>query len=420
MRILQVNTNDIDGGAARAAYRIHRGLIENGVLSEMLVQNKKSDDYTVKNTGQSKIGKLINKVVPFADNAIKMMYPKHLRIPWSVNLFNNSIVLNFIRNNECDIVHFHWINNALLSISNISKIRKPVVWTLHDTWAFTGGCHYFGECTHFMTQCKSCNQLTSKSNYDLSSFLFEQKHTSYRKSNITIVTPSKWLADCARQSYLLKNQRIEVIPNGIDLDVYKQIPKAIARDLFNISNDELVIMFGAMNSTSDQRKGYIYLQEAIQKLKDKLDKKIRVVIFGASKPLIEECFGYPTKYTGHVSDDITLSLLYNCADVFVAPSREDNLPNTIVEALACGTPCVAFNIGGMPDMIDHGQNGYLAKAYEAEDLAKGIAFVLEDEDRWRRLSESARRKALQNFDVKLIARRYYQLYKEIIAEDHHK
>ena len=420
MKVLHINTNDIDGGAARAAYRIHHGLIANGYMSEMLVQNKNSDDYTVMKTEKNKGEKLINRIIPFADNAIKRVYPKHLNVPWSVNFFNNSKTLDFIRKDEYDIVHLHWINNAFLSVSDISKINKPIVWTLHDTWAFTGGCHYFGECSKYMNQCEKCNQLNSKTNYDLSSFLFKKKYASYEKSDITIVTPSKWLAGCARQSFLLKNQRIEVIPNGIDLNVYKKISKEIARNILNIDNDALVIMFGAMSSTSDQRKGYIYLKEALQKLKyrferEKLNKKIRIVIFGASKKQYEDNLGYPVTYTGHISDDITLSLLYNCADVFVAPSKEDNLPNTIVESLACGTPCVAFDIGGMPDMIDHKENGYLAKHYDADDLASGIAYVLEDKDRWMILSEKACKKAQGKFDINMVADQYKNLYEEILS-----
>ncbi len=419
MQIVQINTNDINGGAAKAAYRIHRGLINNGYQSEMIVQNQQSDDYTVIRAGKSKTEKLMNKITSLVDHSMKKIHPSHLSLPWSVNFFDNNQALDLIRSRNYDIVHLHWINDAFLSIRSISKINRPVVWTLHDTWAFTGGCHYFGECFQYINKCKECSQLNSKNTYDLSSFLFIQKKKAYSKSNITIVTPSKWLAECAKQSFLLQDKRIEVIPNGIDLDIYKSIPQKVARDILNINNEDLVIMFGAMSSISDPRKGYIYLKKALQELKyelkdEALNKRIRVVIFGANQKIEDENLGYPISYTGYVSDDVTLNVLYNCADVFVAPSKEDNLPNTIVEALACGTPCVAFHIGGMPDMIEHKRNGYLAKPFESGDLARGIAYVLKSRIEQGDLSYNARKKAIDFFDINLTIKNYVALYKDIL------
>ncbi|WIW71092.1 glycosyltransferase family 4 protein [Anaerosinus gibii] len=418
MKILHVNTNDVEGGAARAAYRIHKGLIQNEVASMLIVQNKKTDDYTVKSLAQNKFVKLRDKVVPKIDNGIKSFYQNKLDLPWSVNFFDNKKIVDFINRSDADIVHFHWVNNAFISIDDIASLNKPIVWTLHDTWAFTGGCHYFGNCLRYKKGCGLCNQLKSSQKFDLSKILFIKKKKSYLKSNITVVTPSKWMGNCASESLLLADKKIKVIPNGIDLNLYKMIRKETFREIFGLKNNDIVIMFGAMQSTSDPRKGYFYLKEALVKLKEKIgleaNYRIKILVFGADKPEYELFPDYQTIYTGHIYDDISLTLLYNCADVFVAPSKEDNLPNTVVEALACGTPCVAFQIGGMPDMITHKLNGYLAKPFDTDDLAQGIAFVIEDQERRNLLSIEARKKAEEEYDINVIIKKYLDLYREIL------
>jgi glycosyltransferase involved in cell wall biosynthesis len=206
-----------------------------------------------------------------------------------------------------------------------------------------------------------------------------------------------------------------VIPNGLDLQKYKPIERSLARKLLDLPQDKQLILFGAMKSTSDRRKGFHLLLPALQKLsQSEWQKRLELVVFGASEPLEPPDFGFKANYIGKLGDDISLSLLYAAADVFVAPSVQDNLPNTVMEALACGTPCVAFKIGGMPDMIEHEQNGYLAQPYEVEDLARGIAWVLEDRERYEKLCDRAREKAEEEFTLELQAQRYLSLYKELI------
>jgi glycosyltransferase involved in cell wall biosynthesis len=234
---------------------------------------------------------------------------------------------------------------------------------------------------------------------------------------LTIVTPSRWLADCARKSSLFHDLRIEVIPNGLDSQRYKPVEQKLARDLLNLPQDKQLILFGAMKATSDRRKGFHLLLPALQKLSQiQGQDRIELVVFGASEPREPPDFGFKVNYLGRLNDDISLALVYAAADVFVVPSLEDNLPNTVMESLACGTPCVAFKIGGMPDMIEHGQNGYLAQPYEIEDLAKGIAWVLEDRERYGKLCDRDRQKVEQEFTLELQAHRYLSLYQELIEE----
>jgi len=210
--------------------------------------------------------------------------------------------------------------------------------------------------------------------------------------------------------------RVEVIPNGLDLKRYRPMAHSVVREILNLPQEKKLILFGAMSATSDKLKGFQYLQPALQELRGRaLAQPIEVIIFGASKPENAPNFCFPARYMGLLHDDVTLALLYSAADVFVAPSMQDNLPNTVMEALASGTPCVAFHIGGIPDMVEHEKNGYLAQPFDPADLANGIARVLEDWARWKSLSHQAREKVEREFDIELVARRYVKLYEELIG-----
>ncbi|MBU7008193.1 glycosyltransferase involved in cell wall biosynthesis [Peptococcaceae bacterium DYL19] len=298
----------------------------------------------------------------------------------------------------------------------MKKINRPIIWTLHDSWAFTGGCHLPFDCVRYRDGCKKCPILNSSKEKDISSRVMERKQRAWKSINLTIVTPSKWLGECARSSMLFKNNRIETIPNGIDTGVFKPIGREVAREILSLPLDKKLLLFGAVNSTRDPNKGFQFLQQALQKMNSSGWGDIaQALVFGGLEPANRLEIGLKTTFLGRLQDDISLALLYSAADVFVAPSIQENLPNTVMEALACGTPCVAFNIGGMPDMIEHQRNGYLARPFEADDLARGIAWALEDNSRREALSHRAREKVEQEFDIKLIAGKYHELYREILS-----
>jgi glycosyltransferase involved in cell wall biosynthesis len=234
---------------------------------------------------------------------------------------------------------------------------------------------------------------------------------------MTVVTPSRWLAACAAESALFHDKRILVIPNSLDLNQYKPADKRHARGLLSLPQDKSLVLFGAVQSTSTARKGFPMLADALRIL-SRMDqpREIDAVIFGASAPEKPFDFCLKTHYLGQVNDDARLALLYAAADVFVAPSIQENLANTVMESLACGTPCVAFDIGGMPDMIEHEVNGYLVKPYEVDDFARGIAWVLEDQRRLQELSRKARQRVETSFSIESVARRYVSLYHEILSQ----
>jgi glycosyltransferase involved in cell wall biosynthesis len=411
MNILHLSTCDIEGGAARSAYRLHCGLRTIGLQSNMLVRAKSSLDKSVISEK-----KLMTKLGPvFNGLPLKYFYPNRDSQPFSTQWFPDALASEVQRLNP-SIINLHWVCNGFLKIETLRDFKKPLVWTLHDMWAFTGGCHYNQNCDKYMDSCGDCPQLESKRDVDLSRWIWKRKSKAWQDLNLTIVTPSQWLAKCAGHSSLFKNQPIKVIPYGLDTTLYKPISKSIAREILNLPQDKLLILFNSMSS-KDTRKGFSLLKQALKFLSQSSQWKeeIELIILGESQAKTSEDLGLKAHYLGRFNDDISIVLAYNAADVFVAPSLQDNLPNTILEAMACGIPSVAFNIGGMPDMIDHQSNGYLAQPFDIEDLAEGIVWVLKDLERHKKLCDQSREKAEREFTLELQAYRYQSLFQEILS-----
>lgn len=411
MKVLIVNTYDIQGGAARATYRLHRALIDAGIDSYMLVQSKASDDYTVVGP-TTKIQKAIAKMRPTLDQIPVQFYKNRTKTLFSPAWLPFSNIVDKINEINPDIVHLHWICGGLMRIEDIAKIKAPIVWSLHDMWPFTGGCHYDEGCGAYKKMCSYCKVLGSNKNRDLSRKIWYKKEKTYLKiRNMTIVGLSKWITQSAKSSPLFRNFHIVNLPNPIDTDIFKPFWKEKSRELWGLSKDKKLVLFGAMSATSDPRKGFKELSEALRKLKL---RDIELVVFGSSKPKDAPDFGFNTHYLGHLHDDVSLVTLYNAVDVTVVPSLQENLSNTIMESLSCGTPVVAFNIGGNSDMIEHKINGYLAKPYDTDDLAKGIEWILSS-PKYDELCENARNKVLREFDSKVVVKKYIELYDKIIS-----
>ena len=413
MKILHLNTSDISGGAARAAYRIHKGLQGISIDSKMLVQTKLSDDKIVIGPG-NKVKRGLALLRPTFDSTFINIFSGGSKTIFSPAWLPFSGIPSQIKSISPDILHLHWICGGMLRIENLQQINKPIIWTLHDMWAFTGGCHYSDGCMQFQQSCGNCPQLNRSSKNDLSRSILMRKKKAWARLDVTIITPSNWLAECAKESSLFGKHRVEVIHNGLDLNLFKPINKTTAREIWDLPINKKLILFGAMSATSDHKKGFDLLYGGIKQLTDKWSGKAELIVFGASEPESPPDFGLPVHYLGCLHDEVSLSLLYAAADVMATPSLQDNLPNTVVESLACGTPVVAFDIGGMPDMIDHQINGYLAKPFDISDLSSGINWVLSDENRYKELCIKAREKAAACFDIKQVARQYADLYESIV------
>ena len=413
MRIAILNSYDMRGGAARAAYRLHSGLRALGQENFMVVQSKSGDDADVLGPGNAVSRKLASlrpamdllPVLPYWSRKQGVFYPGWL--PGGC--------LARVAALRPDVVHMHWISGGLLYLPALRKLRVPVAWTLHDMWAFTGGCHYDNECGKHQRLCGSCPVLGSTHSFDLSYRGWKRKESAYRDTPLTFISPSNWLKDVARSSALLAHSTIHVIPNGIDTSIYRPISKSLARERLGLPAKGKLILFGAANAAKDVRKGMEYLEKAIRVVSGAwLGCEIAAAIFGVAPSDAMPELGMKIYYPGILKDEGRLAELYSAADVFVAPSLQENLSNTVMEALSCGTPCVAFDVGGMRDMVEHEGNGYLARPRDADDLAAGIRWVLEDEERVRALCVRAREKVVSQFDAKVIARRHVSLYEEIL------
>lgn len=415
MKTLHLNTNDISGGAARAAFRLHKGLQDIGVDSRMLVQFKLGDDVSVI-CPDSKWTKGIALLRPTLDALPLKLYSGWNGTGFSLAYLPEGVASKCATINP-DIVHLHWVADGFLRIDTLRKFRKSVVWTLHDMWAFTGGCHYDESCGRYKKSCGACPQLKSEKQNDLSRWVWKRKKKAWQGLDMTIVTPSRWLAECARSSFLFRNHRVEVIPNGLDIKCYKPLNKKLVRDVLGLPQDKKLILFGAMVVFSEPRKGFQFLEPALQNLaQNGWSDRAELIVFGASEPVNSPDFELKAHYLGRLYDDISLAMLYAAADVFVLPSIQDNLPNTIMESFACGTPVVAFDATGVKDIVDHKINGYLAKAKDLNDFADGIQWVLADPERCVRLGKKAREKAAKEYALEVQAQRYRDLYEEILEK----
>ena len=412
MKILIVNKSDIQGGAARAAYRLHKALLENGVDSKMLVQDKISDDYTVIGP-TTKVQKAIAKIRPTIDSLPVRLYKNRTKTLFSPSWLGFSGIVDKINKINPDIVHLHWICGGMMTIEDISRIKAPIIWSLHDNWAFTGGCHIKWKCEKYRENCGACPRLGSQKENDLSRRVWRRKQKSFANiDNITIVGLSHWLTESSKNSSLLNNRKHITLPNPIDINIFKPFYKDKARELWNLPKDKKLVLFGAMSATSDINKGFKELSDAMEKL---TSKDIELVVFGSSKPQNAPDFGFKTHYLGRLHDDVSLVTLYSAVDVMVVPSLQENLSNTIMESLACATPVVAFDVGGNSDMIEHKINGYLAKPLESDDLANGIDWVL-NASNYDELCINARKKVVKEFDSKVVAKKYIKLYEEVLND----
>lgn len=412
--VLLVNTSERTGGAAVAANRLMKALNKNGVEARMLVLHKTTESPQVVAVGgknRKKFAFLWERLVIYLHNRFSRQ-----------NLFGVSIAdtgFDITRTPEfqsADVIHLHWINQGFLSLKSLKKILssgKPVVWTLHDMWPFTGICHYAGKCERYASQCHHCPLLSHGADKDLSFRTFNKKRKLFANGKVTFVGCSHWMETMARKSSLTQGQNFTNIPNAIDTEVFKPMDKSDVRKKYNLPQDKKLLLFGAMN-INDKRKGIDYLIAACKHLSGTHDlgKEIGIVVFGSNTAQYASLFPFPCFPLPYINKESELAEIYSAVDLFVTPSLQDNLPNTIMESLACGTPCVGFNIGGIPEMIDHLSSGYVAKYQSAEDLAEGIRFVLNHPE-YGKLCDNARKKVLERYSERVIAQRYSKEYRKM-------
>lgn len=332
----------------------------------------------------------------------------------SLNLLSSRLGRN-LATSDADVVNLHWIGGEALSVAQIAAIRRPVVWTLHDMWAFCGAEHYGpdGPDARWREGYTAANRPASASGPDLDAATWRRKRKLLTRPQ-HVICPTRWLARCAAESALMRGWTVQAIANPLDTGLFKPWPKPLAREILRLPADKPLLGFGAMGGTKDPRKGWDLLEPALARVAA-AGIGAEAVIFGQSKPVQEPAIGMPIHWTGHLSDDPVLALLYSALDLVVVPSRQDNLPQTATEAQSCGCPVVAFDACGLGDAVEDGVTGVLAPAFDSEALAQGMIGLLRDDERRERLGHAARERAVREWDDSVIAPLYLQAYREAAA-----
>ena len=438
MRVLSVNTNDSHGGAARAAMRIMQGVQQYGVEMQMLVKEKHTQDSAVVPLQQFLPKNKLYRIADWVAQKGKNKYHQLLWRPYrktKENVFmsdsRGTRLGGALHKLDYDVLHLHWINQRFIKLQDLPK-DKPIVWTLHDSWPFCGVCHYFLDCEQYQTHCGDCPMLRSGKEKDLAYRIFEEKLRAYQDLNLHIVTPSRWLGECAKKSALFSRFPVTVIPNCLDTEVYRPLSEQEIDERLSVAmecNSALhavkravgekaakpLILYGAMNAATDRIKGFASLLSALQTL-DKQGFEANLVVFGASESDLPMQFEQIcVHFIGYVSDTDLLVTFYNLADVMVVPSLTEVFGQTASEALACATPVVCFKTTGIQEVVDHQVCGYVAKMQDSEDLAHGMRWCLEY-NKDSALSTSARKKVMENYTIERVGQQYAELYEAILSQ----
>lgn len=419
LKVVHLSTYDISGGAARAAYRLHKGLRGSGHDSSILVAQRCGEDPSVSalKLPMDLASRLRRR---FRRDLINHSFARYKRSrPAGYDIFSDdrsehgATLVSQIP--LCDVINLHWVSGFIDYQAFLAVLPQsvPIVWTLHDMNAFTGGCHYDHDCGKYMDGCGACPQLGSSAAADLSNQIWQRKRKVFEQigpRRLHIVAPSRWLASASERSPLLSRFPISVIPNSIDTDDFAPRDRGFARDLLEVPQDGKIILFVA-NSVSDRRKGFALLTQALNSLYDL--KNLFLISLGSNGLSIDAPI--PHLQISPIYDDRWLSVIYSAADLFVIPSLQDNLPNTVLESMACGTPVVGFDTGGIPDMVRHGIDGLLVPNQDVDALRRAIIELFRDPARRFEMSVNCRRDAVEKYALEAQTRRYVELYKTITA-----
>ena len=420
MRVLIINTTERQGGPAIAAYRLTEALKNNGIKAKMLVRSKNTEQVTTvlsEHSLSSHLSKLWEKT--------SIMLHTHFRRNriYSIDFgYSGTDITELPEFKQADVIHLHWINDGMLSLASVEKIiasGKPIVWTLHDMWPFTGVCHYAHDCDHYTSHCHDCPQLNSRKHRDMAFRIFDRKAELLQGSRIQFVACSHWLGNMASNSHLFAGRNITCIPNAININLFRPRSRSQARTALGLPQDKRLVLFSS-HSLTDERKGFHYLKEATKRLAAEHPEwrdKLGIVLIGKDiDSTMYRDIPFEVHQLNYVAEEKRLVDVYNAVNIFAIPSLQDNLPNTIVEAMACGIPCIGFNVGGIPEMIDHLHNGYVAEYKNVHDFAQGIHWLL-TEGEYELLSREASRKAASTYSEGSIAMKYIGIYNRVTGRN---
>lgn len=414
MKIGLFSTSDIEGGAPRATFRLFQGLRRMKADVELIVQRCRSREPGIV-VAHRFLGLETNRVRTILDR-LPVCCIDPVKRPGVVPNWVPDSLAQLAARHRFDVVHLNLVSSGFLRVENVPRFRQPIVWTLHDMWTFTGGCHYSQGCERYVAACGACPLLGKSPEVDLSRRIWQRKRSAWRNLNLTVVAPSNWMKECIERSSLLGEYPVVRIPYGIDTDLFQPQAQAEARQELGLPDRAHVVLFGASLADSDRRKGFDLLRAALAKLPAQIEgRPVMAVVFGNTEEIELAGMSIPLVCLGPIRSDARLRTIYSAADVFAAPSREDNLPNTVIESLSCGTPCVAFQIGGMPDLIKPGHTGRLVTPFDTNEFSNALSTGLQESGKEARQA-ACRRFVLENFTLVRQATEYARLYEKVLSE----
>ncbi|AFY72026.1 glycosyl transferase group 1 (plasmid) [Thalassoporum mexicanum PCC 7367] len=406
MNVLHINQSDLVGGASIAGYRLHQGLLGQGVESRLIAGGKisGSEQVTTIPARDYRREKLLNRLT----SQLSLHY---LHISGTFKIQDHSF---YQAANVLNLHNLHGDYFNYLALPSLTE-HKPAVWTLHDMWSFTGHCSYSYDCDRWKTGCGQCPypETYPAITKDISGWEWKLKNWLYGRSQLAIVAPSKWLYEQAQQSMFSQSAKIHHIPYGLDTDLYRPIDKAMCREVLGIPAAKKVLMFSAQ-SLNNRRKGADLLIQALAQLPEPLKAEIVLLTLGKLGANLFQQTKIETLALGYLDSDRIKAIAYGAADLFILPTRADNLPLVLQESMACGTPMVSFAVGGVPDLVRPGITGELARPEDASHLSEQIAKLLEDDQLRQQMGENCRSIAVAEYALAVQAKAYMKVYDRLL------
>jgi len=419
LKVVHINTYDGNGGAGRACLRLNNALLAENINSKVIVHYKFGKNPSILTFNLTALQKAYTAATIVVERLLaKRLLKPMKRTPFSFTWFGRSVI-HHPDVKAADVIHLHWVNHSFLNpahLAELAQLNKPIVWTFHDSNAFTGGCHVRYTCDHFVRQCGYCPLLKKADADDASHKIWLQKQEAYHQLKFNVVAPSSWMLSSVLLSSLMQDKPALQIPNTLETGIFKPTDKVEAKKQLGLPADKFIFLTGFMPSRKDMHKGTSYLLESLELLKERLGidaQKVELVVFGNRNAKDVPDFSFKTSFLGTINDDAKLAMCYAAADAFLIPSLEDNLPYTVMESLSCGTPVVAFTTGGIPDMVQHLQNGYLAEYRSAKSFADGMEWAINHEDP-AGLQQEARQAVMDKYAEPVIAQKHIQLYTQLV------
>lgn len=417
IKVLHLSGGTSSGGAAKGVINIHKGLLRLGIDSKAMFSMQSPHAPHIEGVfsyiSVSWIDALLRRVLPRLESILVRLFAGRKVWPFSLGIVGYPGLRLHRLVKQADVIHLHWINAAFVSVSQISQLKKPVVWTMRDEWAYTGGCHYSCECVRFKDACGQCPILDSRKEQDLTRMVFNHK-AKLRGKDIRFVAISNWIAQRAQQSALLRNESVEMVLNCIDSCFIEEqlLKRADCREHFGFDQNELLLLCGATDLDS-KYKGY----SVLPKFQQTKGINYRIVTFGQISDSLKSKIKVPSTHLGNIGDNESLCKLYRACDVFLGPSHMEAFGKTLAEASACGLPVVAYDYGGPKDVVRDGISGLLIEPFNESKFVEAVMQLCHKPEFLEQYGMAAEEFARGAFSPEKSAVAYQQIYTELMKRE---